>query len=156
MTIRPIDIHQPAEMQRVAQLFLDMYREFETLNIQLPLAEKGHEIWLNQHTRMLGKLNHLLVAEDQGKLIGFAAGSLRVAPEFLGSVKVGVISYVYMTPDYRKLGKSHNLVNHLIQDLAQSEPVHIELDVFEHNEPARAFWNKLGFTNELIKMIRKS
>lgn len=156
MTIRPIDIHQPEEMRHVAQLFLDMYREFEILNIQLPLAEKGHEIWVNQQTRMLGKLNHLLVAEDQGKLIGFAAGSVRVAPEFLGNVKVGVISYVYMSPDYRKLGNSHHLVNRLIQDLTQTNPAHIELDVFVHNEPARAFWKKLGFTDELIKMIRKS
>lgn len=53
---------------------------------------------------------------------------------------------VAVSPDYRRLGIAQNLVERLVQALCSRKVQSLTLEVRVSNEPARALYRKLGFS----------
>jgi ribosomal protein S18 acetylase RimI-like enzyme len=153
--IREIPHGDDPAMIKVEQLFFDMYAFMNDHGLRLGLTEKGEQKWLDGIRKGMGRFGVLLVAEQEGKVLAFAHGSVRLTPDYLGNRKVGVITHVYVDGEFRGGGIGENMVKGL-EDWFREKEVHsVELQVLSGNKSGIAFWEKLGYPLEL-KQYRKA
>lgn len=146
---------EPAVFHKVRHLFREMYDFMSDKGLSLPLAQNGEELWLNSVKGSLGKLNIIFVAEENGEIIGFSAGNVRLAPNYLGNKKIGYVSHVYVEPAHRKKKLGDDLARNLEEWFRKKKVDFIELEVLQENHVAKRFWEKLGFEQDYLKMIKK-
>lgn len=158
MTIksRPLTSDEDEKIyKRVAFLFSQMYNFMNHLGLIQRLAPNGEEAWMNTIRKSLGKLNSIYVAFDDDEIVGFAAGNIRLSPNYLGSKKIGYISHVFVDPDYRKKRIGVELVSELEKWFEEKNVAHIELEVLSKNESAYKFWERSGFVMDNFRMLKK-
>lgn len=138
-------------LEKVGLLFHEMYDYMQANGLMLNLVPNGHEKWISSISKGLGRFGVLFVLQKDDEIIGFAHGSIRLAPDYLGSKKLGVITHVFVKDNARNTGAGKGLVNALEQWLSQQEVHSIELQVLNGNIPAIGFWEKLGYAPELLQ-----
>jgi len=138
----------------IARLFKDMYAFMAEKGLHISLATNGENLWLNSIKKTLNKLNVIYYAVIDNQIVGFSAGNIRLMPAFLGSKKIGFISHVYVTPETREKGTGINLASSLEAWFHNQHVDGIELEVLHLNEGAVKFWQKMGYTHDLLKMIK--
>lgn len=137
-------------LDRVRPLFSEMYRGMRAQGLMLPLSDDGADRWVNGLNTTLGRFAVLAVAEEEGKLIGFAHGALKFLPDYLGSLRTGTITHVFVRPLHRGQDIGSKLVV-MLEEWFESKKVHsVELQVITGN-PASDFWEKAGYAQELIQ-----
>ncbi len=137
---------------RVGELFRNMYSFMETKGLSLTLVDGGEKMWLKSIKSTLGRINFLVIVEEEGEIHGFAQGMIRISPDYLGSKKGGFVSFVYIDPASQKRGWGNELVKHLESCFLARNVDFIELEVLEQNIGAVQFWEKNGYTTELFRM----
>lgn len=140
---------------RVAYLFCEMYKYMDQVGLVQKIIPEGERLWINAIKKSLGKLNMIVIASHEEKVVGFAAGNLRLLPNYLGSKKVGYISHVYITDEYKNQGVGKKLVLELEKWFEEKSVAFVELEVLEGNEVAYKFWKKENFITDSIRMIKK-
>lgn len=139
----------------ISALFAEMHAFMNTKDLVLELAPNGEKVWINSIKGTLGKLNVLFAASVHDEIIGFAAGNLRLTPQYLGSKKVGYISHLYVKEEFRKTQVGRNLAEKTLSWFEKRNAHHIELEVLEKNIGAIVFWEKMGFNVDNIRMYKK-
>ena len=155
----------PEDLLALEVLFTDMYRYMDEHGLSMTLAPGGAGLWLKTQMPMLGKLNTVVCAWQEvntsmefpegRRMVGFAAGSIRMSPAHLGGLKGGAITHIYVRPDLRGEGVGEELYRALSSWFTSKEVAYLELEVLEANEGARTFWKKLGYRSEYLVMRRK-
>ena len=84
-----------------------------------------------------GKL--VLLAEDEGKPVGYAFGDV----ESRGRTHVNI---VYVVPERRRQGVAKALLAGFVERARAAGVEHLTLDVATNNEAGREVWRRLGFT----------
>lgn len=138
-------------LNRVTELFIDMYHYMNEHGLLLPLAEGGEKKWLEGILKGLGRFGTLLIAETDKDVIGFAHGSIRLAPDYLGNKKLGLITHIYVDREYRGRGVGESLVKKLEKWFKEKDVHSVELQVLAANKSGIAFWEKLGYPVELLQ-----
>lgn len=84
---------------------------------------------------------HVFIAAEaeNGELLGYV-GMMHVLDE-------GYISNVAVAPEFRRMGIADALIKELLSIAARLELCFVTLEVRESNAPARALYNKHGFTD---------
>lgn len=149
------DKNDPSHREAVAALFKTYYAYFESLGIRLPLAPNGEQLWMDAAIQSAGRLSVLPLAVAGGKVIGFAQGTVKLLPDYLGAHKVGVVQHVYVAENYQRQGIAAMLVQELQRWFDEKQVRSVELQVITGNDKALGFWKKLGFAPEL-QQLRKS
>jgi GNAT superfamily N-acetyltransferase len=98
----------------------------------------------------------VLVAEAQG-LVGLALGVMRDAPAFPVFVRQrwGVLDNLVVAPAWRRRGVGARLVREIEKWAAGQGAKFTELGVYEFNDGARRFYEKLGYLPVLTKLRRE-
>ncbi len=156
ISYRVIGNNEPQEtLDSIASLFREMYEFMQDKGMQLSIVQGGEQKWISTASRLPGKMNHIVVAEDEN-IVGFAHGNIRLAPDHFGGVKTGFISHVYVQEGYREQGIASKLADMLIESLKAAGARHFELEVLVMNQQAINFWQKKGFKKELYRMSKSS
>jgi ribosomal protein S18 acetylase RimI-like enzyme len=140
---------------RVAHLFSEMYKYMYTKGLLHTLINNGEFLWINTIKKSLGKLNVIIVATHEQAIVGFAAGNIRILPNYLGNLKVGYISHVFITESYKKKNIGRKLVLELENWFAEKSVNIIELEVLVNNDAARQFWETLGYKPDNLRMVKE-
>ncbi len=138
--------------KQLIQLFLEMYTFLNKTGLSQNLAPNGEVLWLNSIKKFLGKLNVVYIAMNDGEVIGFCSGNIRLNPSFLSSQKIGYLSQIYITPSYRNLNLGKALSLEVENWLIKNKVKQIGLEVLIKNEDAMRFWSKMGYTTEYVMM----
>ncbi len=137
---------------QIESLFLQLYKYMSSNGLRQPLAKDGEKLWLSTVQKTSGRLNLIMAAIINSRVIGFAQGTIRLTPNYLGSRKVGFIPHVYVLSEYRKLGIGKKLVTELNTWFKHNKTHSLELQVLYENHAATTFWEKIGFEKELLQM----
>lgn len=97
------------------------------------------------------------VAELDGELVGFAHVILRESPEFpiLVPRRYAVLDEIVIKETYHQRGIGQSLLRRAEQWALEQGATEIELNVYEFNQGAIAFYHKLGYAT-LSRKMRKS
>jgi ribosomal protein S18 acetylase RimI-like enzyme len=141
---------------RVAYLFSEMYKYMNTKGLVYKLTNNGEFLWINTIKKSLGKLNMITVATHEEAIVGFAAGNIRLLPNYLGNIKVGYISHVFVIDSYKKKNIGRKLVSELENWFADKSVNTIELEVLVNNNSALQFWESLGYKSDNLRMVKEN
>ncbi|MBI2638094.1 GNAT family N-acetyltransferase [Candidatus Peregrinibacteria bacterium] len=97
------------------------------------------------------KNRYLLVAEEKGKIVGYAIGELGSRPPVFKIRKFGFISDVFVEKNFRKLGIAKQFLLELKKWFKSKKLNHIELTVHVKNEIGKKAWAKYGLEDYIIK-----
>lgn len=149
------DKNDASHREAVTALFKTYYSYFESLGIPLPLAPGGEQLWMSAAMQSVGRMSVLPLAVAGEEIIGFAQGTVKLLPDYLGGHKVGVVQHVYVSESYQRQGIAEKLVHELQRWFGEKQVQSVELQVIAGNDKALQFWKKLGFEPEL-QQLRKS
>jgi len=117
------------------------------MNLNWP-QEEGHEYFskLMRSERGLG-----LLAEAEGKVIGYLVGYLRHSSS-LRPVKMAELESMYVREVYRGQGVGQQLVQKFLEWAKERGVERVSVTAYVANERAVAFYEKLGFTAKRLTL----
>ena len=86
----------------------------------------------------------VLVAEEEGEPVGYA--EVRFDP------RLAWLKAIYVRPAYRRHGLARALLVEVAAACAEREPRHLGLEVLAENRYARAFYERLGFSEYSLQL----
>ncbi len=98
------------------------------------------------------KDTEVLVAEDNGRLVGSVYGQIRARKPFFQTTHLGYIGFMYVRKAYRGKGVSQALIDAITTWFDQQGIGEIILHVYAKNPRAIRAYEKAGFENHLIEM----
>ena len=155
--IKLIDVNKgDIYMDEVVPLFIDLYDYMKKTGILMPLVEGGAASWRSSLDSMVGgRFGVMKVALHDNKVVGFINGLIRYSPDYLGALKVGYLTHIYVKPEFRDDKIGHRLVNEL-EVWFRAKNVHsYELQVLCDNVSGIKFWESVGYKKELLQMRKK-
>jgi len=140
-------------LDSVQRLFVELFDYMSTSGLLLPLAKDGDKLWRASLEKTIGGRYAILVVARWGdEVIGFGHGTTRFSPNYTGGLKVGYITYVYVSPKSRVRGVGRQIVEAL-ERWFDSKNVHsYELQVLCGNTIGIGFWEDVGYAKELLQM----
>lgn len=153
-TIRQLIQKDDPAFEAVERLFEEMYAYMREHGLMMDLADDGTARWIRGVKNALGRFASLQLCLAGGEVVGFAHGSIKLAPDYLGSHKLGLVSHVYVQPAFRRSGAGRALVTELENWFREQGVKAIELQVLSPNAAAAEFWECLGYVKE-IQQYRK-
>ena len=129
----------------VAVLFKEMI-EFHSANDQIfTLNATGPERYADWFiSQILNESALPLVAESDGKIVGFSLSILRKYPAAWQAEDYGEINDIGISKEYRNKGIGTKLVQECVSWLESKGIKRLEVKVAPSNEISSKFWRKLG------------
>jgi len=140
--------------EEVIVLFRQMYKFMDQHGLLMPLADDGENKWIRAVKNTLDKFCTLIIVVHDDKVVGFAHGALRFSPDYLGTLKTGIVTHIFIAPEFRSQDLGSQMLKRLQDWFQQKEAHSIELQVVADNKEAMRFWEKAGYKLEL-KQYRK-
>lgn len=150
--IRPL---REEDAYAVGRLWEELVHYHCTLNPDMPLpAPQGAERYAQ---RILNRLHddqlHVLVAEEEGRPVGFVLGLVvELLPDLFVQQRGGLLADLYVQPDYRRRGIGRELVLSMAAWFRSRGLGEYEWHVAAENQAGRAFWRALGGRDFMIRM----
>jgi len=111
------------------------------------------KIYYNYYRKMFKNKNSLfLVAEEEGKIIGYCLGEIFRPKKVCKYEIAGYISDMYILKGYRKMGIGQELVKELMKWFRSRKIRWVKLHVDVHNKDSISFWRKMEFKDFMIEM----
>jgi GNAT superfamily N-acetyltransferase len=143
----------PDDIPRIQPLWQALYQHQSEHGMLLRLPEGAYEAWLKSIVPFLGRFANVVVAEQDGAIIGFVAGRVRALPPYFGSATIGAISEVFISEAYRGSGIGRRLLAFAVEWFQAQQITRIELQVVAGNTDGIRFYRQLGWHEELLQMV---
>ena len=95
----------------------------------------------------------VLVAEDDGEVVGMAYGEVRVPSRF-SDERALELSGVVVRSGFRGRGVGRELVHEAARFAQERDVEWVELKTFAPNQGAMEFWETLGFTPRVVQLTQ--
>lgn len=133
------------------EMFTDLNRLQAPWRVFPPRSGLAGEMERKYHAALADPDALLLVAEEEGDLVGMAAGHVHQPSTFSRELAVE-ISSVYVRPSHRRRGVARRLTAEVAR-FARSRGVdRITLKTFAQNEEAVEAWVRMGFEARALQM----
>ena len=140
--IRPAKIK---DIKAIAKLNLELMKHVGQYD-QILKLRKGAlammEAW--QKKGVYSHRRKLIVAEDNGEIIGFMGAKINVRPAIYEVREVGFITDMYVLPVYRRQGVSKRMTEMAFEWLKSKGMTHVHLFAVTKNDVAVEVWKKFG------------
>lgn len=97
---------------------------------------------------------NVVIAGDDGAAAGFVMYSVERG-RYEQDVTRGIIENVYVRPGYRRRGIGSDLIDAAERDLAEQGVEAVTLEVMAHNEAARRFYERHGYTPHRTELEKR-
>jgi ribosomal protein S18 acetylase RimI-like enzyme len=134
-----------ADAEALVSLWRKLVRHHEKLGDRTGLSPDAPRAWakfLREHLR--AKTSAVLVAESAGRLLGMGMASVRESPPTSASRRRGVITDLYVEPEWRRRGAGRALVAALLEHLRALGLAEADVTAASVNPEAALFWQKMG------------
>ena len=141
----------PEDVPSLVALFQELDRMQGDWRVFTPRPGFYDEVGMKYEVAMSHENAVVLVAEDDGEVVGMAYGEVRVPSRF-SDERAMELSGVVVRSGYRGRGVGRDLVKEAARFAAEIGVGWIELKTFAPNERAMEFWETLGFTPRVVQL----
>jgi len=143
LKIRPILYHEIDEVSRLAMKLLE---EPNVSDNNVIANEENRKYWIELVSNILARdKNSIVVAEYEGKLIGYALFNLDASAPFRVKTKWAYISDLFVEKEHRRKKVGTNLLKYIEEMAMKRGSRKIRLIVWKDNENALKFYEKNGY-----------
>ena len=150
-----IRLMKPTDAPAIVELWSALVAYHRELTTDLPAAAVNGAA--RYAKRLIQRLDdpftHILVAEDEDRVIGFALGTIvDLLPDIFNVEPGGYLADIFIAPAYRHQGLGRELIEQMINWFREQQVHYIELSVAVQNEQAIAFWKAVGGREVMLRM----
>ena len=98
----------------------------------------------------------LLVAEQNGELVGCGYVRIENAKPYLQHIQHGYLGFMYVRPEHRGQGVNGKIMKALRNWSVEQGVTELRLEVYYLNESAIKAYEKIGFARHMIEMRMKA
>ena len=152
VVIRPVTAE---DAQAVGQLWVQLVQYHHELDERLPTAsEQGAMLYARRIAERVDDTHmRAFVAEKDGEIIGFVLGMIvDLVPEMFQARTGGFLADIYVLDAHRGAGVGRGLADALADWFRSRGVSHMEWYVAHANRNGRAFWDKYGGDDVMIRM----
>ena len=140
------------DIEKVTNYGLILLKQHSDLDPYFVPSDAVEEVYRNfMEQSLLSEDRLLLVAEIDGKLVGYAAAEIQARSPIFRIAKNGYINDVFVEEEFRKLGIAREFLTELKKWFESKGIKHVELSVLADNEVGKKTWAKFGFETYEIK-----
>lgn len=139
------------DLDDVANLWEKLAKHHEGLSDDFALAWDSKRRWSKYlHSKFSEISTKLIVAVENGKIIGFMLCMLSPNVPIYKERKLGIISDAYVQEERRKKGVTKKMFDVAMKWFQKNKVKRVELNVASINPEAQAVWKSLGFEPFMI------
>jgi ribosomal protein S18 acetylase RimI-like enzyme len=143
----------PEDVPALVALFQELDRMQSDWRVFTPRPGFYDEVGAKYQEAMKTENAVVLVAEDEGEIVGMAYGEVRIPSRF-SDERALELSGVVVRTGYRGRGVGRALVQEAARFAGEMGVEWVELKTFAPNQGAMAFWEGLGFTPRVVQMTQ--
>jgi len=143
----------PEDVPALVALFQELDRMQSDWRVFTPRPGFYDEVGAKYQEAMQTENAVVLVAEDEGEIVGMAYGEVRIPSRF-SDERALELSGVVVRTGYRGRGVGRALVQEAARFAGETGVEWVELKTFAPNQGAMAFWEGLGFTPRVVQMTQ--
>lgn len=143
----------PDDVPALVALFQELDRMQSDWRVFTPRPGFYDEVGAKYREAMNTENAVVLVAEDDGEVVGMAYGEVRVPSRF-SDERAMELSGVVVRAGYRGRGVGQALVKEAARFAGEIGVEWIELKTFAPNQGAMAFWEGMGFTPRVVQLTQ--
>ena len=143
----------PEDVPALVALFQELDRMQSDWRVFTPRPGFYDEVGLKYREAMSTENAVVLVAEDEGEIVGMAYGEVRIPSRF-SDERALELSGVVVRTGYRGRGVGRALVQEAARFAGELGVEWVELKTFAPNQGAMAFWEGMGFTPRVVQMTQ--
>ncbi len=99
--------------------------------------------------------NQILIAENDDKIVGFIKIKTLETLHLVSDIKCSLISLMYVLPEFRRMGIASTLMNRVFEYVKSKGATHVRLNVMTSNIPAYNLYEKMGFKDYSLLMMKQ-
>lgn len=135
-------------LEQVLPMFEDLHAVMHRYGMVQELPAGGSRIWLDGIKGGLERFHRLVIAVQGDTVLGFSAGSLKLAPEYLGGGRVGHWTHLYVHPEHRRVGLSKAMTDLVHEWFREKQVTSMETQVVREHPSSLAFTRSVGYEVE--------
>jgi len=143
----------PEDVPALVALFQELDRMQSDWRVFTPRPGFYDEVGAKYQEAMQTENAVVVVAEDEGEIVGMAYGEVRIPSRF-SDERALELSGVVVRTGYRGRGVGRALVQEAARFAGEMGVEWVELKTFAPNQGAMAFWEGLGFTPRVVQMTQ--
>lgn len=97
----------------------------------------------------------VLVAVDEGRVVGFAHAEIRGPHKVINLGRYGALDTMAVTEGYRRKGVGEAMLTEILDWFRSKNVDRVELEVLSKNDVGYSFWKKHGFTDYRRRLFMK-
>jgi ribosomal protein S18 acetylase RimI-like enzyme len=151
MEIRPLRAEDLPAVSKLAGVLVRLhYRTDRERFLRIPNVEAGYAWWFGK--QLTNRSTVLRVAEEKGRVLGYAYGSLEPRDWNMLLDAHGAIHDVCVARTRRRRGVGRALTQAMVEALVAKGARRILLSTMVQNRPAQRLFASLGFRNTMLEM----
>ena len=112
----------------------------------------GNTRYYNPKSCLKSKKNLMLVAEDNGKVIGGGFCKIEKEPNWSKNKNRGHIGVLFVEKEYRRKGIGSRIIDELVKWLKKKNITDVRIQVYSKNTNAINAYKKYGFKEHILEM----
>ncbi len=149
---------RPADSDAIGRLWERMSSQHRAYDGEVwSWSDDASARWTQDLTESIGEPDSVIwVAEYlDGPIFAFIRGCVRENPEVFSVRRSGEIWDMFVEESQRKRGVGTELMEAAVGDMKRRGAQNVKLHVAILNEPARRFYEKLGFEAVMVRMFKR-
>ncbi len=140
------------DIEQVTQFGVRLLKQHADLDPYFVPVKNINKLYQKFLERCLDSKDYLfLVAEENGKLAGYAVGEIQTRAAVFKISENGYINDVFVDEEFRKLGIAKKFLSELKKWFKDKNIKYVELSVHVKNEIGKKTWEKFEFDTYEIK-----
>lgn len=143
-----------ADLPAIVALWKEMWDTNAALDPRMEanaMAEMVMRRWMEEH--LASDRSEILVADDGGRVVGYALGTILENPPVVPHQFYGYFSDLAVTASGRRRGIGTRLTEALHAWFRSRRLPYVQVNVAARNDGARAFWRRAGY-GEFVEQLR--
>jgi ribosomal protein S18 acetylase RimI-like enzyme len=155
VVVRPATSADLPRLGRLGALLVEVHHDFDPLRF-LPTRDRTPADYANFMIAQLADPDVVvLVADDNGDVIGYAYGAVEGYDYMSLRGPAGVVHDVIVDPEYRGRGVGRLLLEAALAHLKARGAPRVVLTTAEQNEAAQRLFTRAGFRRTMLEMTRE-
>ncbi len=157
-TLEPLVIRDgtAGDIERVSQMWIELYEHEEAHGMMLWLSDGAVEAWAKQMcSRLNARTTVFLVAEYEGNIGGFFTAQIKMLPPMYKDGLVASMQELYVEPQHRGRGIARALIARAVERFKELGATSIEGQIVRDDSRSLQFWKSLGWELELVQIRKK-
>lgn len=152
-TVRDCRLRDAEQVARLWKETIDCHARISRADFAL--VRDAERRWLGYCRRTLRRKNvKMLVAENDGEVIGYLIGDVRERPDVFRTRRFGFINEAGVTERQRGRGVGKMLVSAYLEWARRKKANYVNIFVDVENVTGLGFWKKRGFKTVMVRQTR--